>query len=110
MEEGIRIFKKLKEYGFPLLTDIHQPEQAKPVAEIVDVLQIPLFYADKLTCCAAAQTGRTVNIKKGQFLSPSEMSHVVQKLEALQAKNWQTERGSSLAIKIWSWICEVLPS
>ena len=98
MEEGIRIFQKIKEeYGFPLLTDIHQPEQAKPVAEIVEVLQIPAFLCRQTDLlCAAAQTGRTVNIKKGQFLSPSEMSHVVQKLEALQAKEiWQTERGSS---------------
>ena len=98
MEEGLHIFQKIKEeYGFPLLTDIHHPEQAKPVAEIVEALQIPAFLCRQTDLLsAAAKTGRTVNIKKGQFLSPAEMSHVVQKLEALQAKEiWQTERGSS---------------
>ncbi len=98
MEEGLSIFQKIKEeYGFPLLTDIHHPEQAVPVAEVVDVLQIPAFLCRQTDLlAAAAKTGRTVNIKKGQFLSPTEMSHVVQKLEALEAKEiWQTERGSS---------------
>lgn len=98
IEEGLQIFQTIKEeYGFPLLTDIHQPEQAKPVSETVDVLQIPAFLCRQTDLLeAAAQTGQTVNIKKGQFLSPAEMSHVVQKLEALKAKEiWQTERGSS---------------
>lgn len=98
MEEGLSIFQKIKEeYGFPLLTDIHHPEQAVPVAEAIDVLQIPAFLCRQTDLlAAAAKTGRTVNIKKGQFLSPTEMSHVVQKLEALEAKEiWQTERGSS---------------
>lgn len=86
-----------QEFGFPTLTDFHLPEQAKPVAEAVDVLQIPAFLCrqtDMLT--AAAATGRVVNVKKGQFLSPGEMRYVVQKLEESSASEiWLTERGTT---------------
>lgn len=86
-----------EEFGFPTLTDFHLPEQAKPVAQVVDILQIPAFLCrqtDMLT--AAAATGRVVNVKKGQFLSPGEMRYVVQKLEESNAREiWLTERGTT---------------
>ncbi|HLL73706.1 MAG TPA: 3-deoxy-8-phosphooctulonate synthase [Pyrinomonadaceae bacterium] len=98
MEEGLRILRRVKErVGVPVLTDIHESYQAEPVAEVADVLQIPAFLCrqtDLLT--AAARTGRCVNVKKGQFVAPWEMRHVVAKLEAGGARGiLLTERGSS---------------
>ena len=98
MEEGLQILRRVKErVGVPVLTDIHESYQAEPVAEVADVLQIPAFLCrqtDLLT--AAARTGRCVNVKKGQFVAPWEMRHVVAKLEAGGARNiLLTERGSS---------------
>jgi len=98
IDEGLKIFQSIKEeYGFPTLTDIHLPEQADTVSKVLDVLQIPAFLCRQTDLlAAAAETDSVVNVKKGQFLSPQEMSHVVQKLESLEAKEiWQTERGSS---------------
>ena len=69
--------------GLPVLTDIHEPSHAAPAAEVVDVLQIPAFLCRQTDLLvAAAQTGKTVNVKKGQFLAPRDMRHVVGKLEA----------------------------
>ena len=83
--------------GLPVVTDIHLPEQAAPVAEVADVLQIPAFLCrqtDVLT--AAAATGKVVNVKKGQFLAPWDMKNVVSKLaEAGGRRVWLTERGAS---------------
>lgn len=98
MEEGLRILRRVKERtGVPVLTDIHESYQAEPAAEVADVLQIPAFLCrqtDLLT--AAARTGRCVNVKKGQFVAPWEMRHVVAKLEAGGARGiLLTERGSS---------------
>jgi 2-dehydro-3-deoxyphosphooctonate aldolase (KDO 8-P synthase) len=86
-----------KKYGFPVLTDIHLPEQAKPVAKVCDVLQIPAFLCRQTDLLlAAAATKRVVNVKKGQFLSPMEMAHVVAKLRTGGAGEiWQTERGTT---------------
>ena len=98
IDEGLAIFRKIKEeYGFLSLTDIHLPDQAGIVSEVVDVLQIPAFLCRQTDLIiAASETNSVVNVKKGQFLSPEEMSHVIQKLESLEAKEiWQTERGSS---------------
>lgn len=98
IDEGLNIFRTIKEeYGFPTLTDIHLPEQAQLVSEVVDVLQIPAFLCRQTDLLvAAAETKSIVNVKKGQFLSPQEMAHVVHKLESLEAKEiWQTERGTS---------------
>lgn len=98
IDEGLKIFQSIKEeYGFPTLTDIHLPDQAASVSKVVDVLQIPAFLCRQTDLvCAAADTGSVVNVKKGQFLSPQEMIHVVHKLESLDTKEiWQTERGSS---------------
>jgi 2-dehydro-3-deoxyphosphooctonate aldolase (KDO 8-P synthase) len=98
MEEGLRLLTLIKrEFGFPILTDIHERQQAAPVAQVVDVLQIPAFLCRQTDLLlAAAQTGKTVNVKKGQFLSPQEMEFVVGKLRDGQAREiWQTERGTT---------------
>lgn len=98
IDDGLTLLQKAKAAtGLPVTTDLHLPEQAATVADVCDVLQIPAFLCrqtDVLT--AAAATGRVVNVKKGQFLSPAEMRFVVDKLEAARAAEiWQTERGST---------------
>ena len=98
MEEGLALLALMKkDYGFPVLTDIHERQQAKTVAEVCDVLQIPAFLCRQTDLLlAAAATGRVVNVKKGQFLSPQEMEFVVGKLKQGKAKEtWQTERGTT---------------
>jgi len=95
---GLKLLAMVKKkYGFPVLTDIHLPEQAKPVAKVCDVLQIPAFLCRQTDLLlAAAATKAVVNVKKGQFLSPQEMKYVTTKLEEGGAKEiWQTERGST---------------
>jgi 2-dehydro-3-deoxyphosphooctonate aldolase (KDO 8-P synthase) len=95
---GLKLLAAIKKkFGFPVLTDIHLPAQAKTVAKVCDVLQIPAFLCRQTDLLlAAAATGRVVNVKKGQFLSPYEMAYVVKKLgEAGASEIWQTERGSS---------------
>ena len=81
MAEGLDILAEVREqYGLPVITDIHLPEQAAPVAEVVDMLQIPAFLCRQTDLLlAAAATGKPVNIKKGQYLSPWEMRHVLGK-------------------------------
>jgi 2-dehydro-3-deoxyphosphooctonate aldolase (KDO 8-P synthase) len=97
-DEGLRVLARVKsELGLPLLTDVHEPGQAKPAAEIVDCLQIPAFLCrqtDLLMACAA--TGRPVNIKKGQFMAPRDMRHAVSKvLTGGAAGAFVTERGTT---------------
>ncbi len=81
MEEGLRIFEAVKaEFGVPLITDVHEPSQAQAVAEVVDVLQLPAFLARQTDLVVAlAKTGRVINIKKPQFLSPSQVLNIVDK-------------------------------
>jgi len=98
LEQGLEWLNQIKERtGLPVVTDIHEPRQAGIVARVADVLQIPAFLCrqtDLLT--AAGETGRIVNIKKGQFLAPWDMRPVVQKLRATDnGKIWLTERGAS---------------
>ncbi|WP_326539110.1 3-deoxy-8-phosphooctulonate synthase [Pseudorhodoferax sp.] len=83
MEEGLRIFEAVKaEFGVPVITDVHETWQAQPVAEVVDVLQLPAFLARQTDLVTAlAKTGRPINIKKPQFLSPSQMSNIVEKFK-----------------------------
>ena len=98
IDEGLRILQRVKEeVGVPVLTDIHERTQAAPVAEVVDILQIPAFLCRQTDLLlAAAATGRTVNVKKGQFLAPWDMKNVVKKLEDGGAKRiLLTERGTS---------------
>jgi 2-dehydro-3-deoxyphosphooctonate aldolase (KDO 8-P synthase) len=84
MEEGLRILRRVAETtGLPVTTDIHEPRQAAPVAEVCTLLQIPAFLARQTDLLvAAARTGRAVHVKKGQFMAPGDMRHVVKKLEA----------------------------
>lgn len=98
LDEGLKIFAEIKQtFGCPLLTDIHEPSQAAPAAEVIDVLQLPAFLARQTDLVVAlAATGRVINIKKPQFLAPQEMGHILHKCE--QAGNDQLilcERGSS---------------
>ncbi|GAU09015.1 3-deoxy-8-phosphooctulonate synthase [Desulfoplanes formicivorans] len=86
-----------EESGLPVITDIHLPEQAGPVGEVVDVLQIPAFLCRQTDLLvAAAQTGKIVNVKKGQFLAPWDMQPAVEKMRSVgHDKVWLTERGAS---------------
>lgn len=84
LEEGLRVLASVKQHvGLPVTTDIHEPAQAAPVGEVCDLLQIPAFLARQTDLLvAAAKTGRAVNVKKGQFMAPWDMEHVVSKLQA----------------------------
>jgi 2-dehydro-3-deoxyphosphooctonate aldolase (KDO 8-P synthase) len=98
MKEGLRILKEIKkELKIPILTDIHDVSQAKPAAEVCDVLQIPAFLARQTDLLiAAGETGRIINIKKGQFLSPWDMGNIAEKVESTGNKKIiLTERGTS---------------
>ena len=98
LSAGLDILKKVKkEVGVPILTDIHDVQDVTRVAEVVDILQIPAFLCRQTDLlCAAAKSGCVVNVKKGQFLSPWDMSNVVKKLEEAGTTNiCLTERGAS---------------
>jgi len=97
-EEGLMMLQEVKsQFGFPVCTDIHQPSDAAPVSEVADILQIPAFLCRQTDLLlAAAATRCVVNVKKGQFLAPSDMKPVVEKLAGSGNKNLMlTERGSS---------------
>jgi 2-dehydro-3-deoxyphosphooctonate aldolase (KDO 8-P synthase) len=98
VKEGARILRKIAEtHRVPVLTDIHEPEHAQPIAEAVDVLQIPAFLCRQTDLLvAAAKTGRAINVKKGQFVAPWDMRHAVEKIrESGNDRVFLTERGSS---------------
>jgi 2-dehydro-3-deoxyphosphooctonate aldolase (KDO 8-P synthase) len=98
LKEGLRILKEIKkELKIPILTDIHDVSQAKPAADVCDVLQIPAFLARQTDLLiAAGETGRIINIKKGQFLSPWDMGNIAEKVESTGNKKIiLTERGTS---------------
>ncbi len=98
LEAGLALLAMVrKDYGFPVLTDIHDTAQVAPVAAVCDVVQIPAFLCRQTDLLlAAAATGRVVNVKKGQFLSPQEMQFVTGKLREGKAREiWQTERGTT---------------
>ena len=97
LDEGMKIFAAVKrEFGVPVLTDVHEPHQCVPVAEVCDVLQLPAFLARQTDLVRAmAATGRVINVKKPQFLSPQQMGNIVEKFK--EAGNGQVmlcERGS----------------
>ena len=97
MDKGLQMLADIKsKYGLRLLTDIHESYQAAPVGEVVDVIQIPAFLCRQTDLLvAAAKTGKTVNIKKAQFLSGNDMRYPVEKAREAGAKNvWLTERGN----------------
>lgn len=97
LDEGLRELERIgREHDVPIVTDLHEPEQASAVGQVVDMLQIPAFLCrqtDLLLACA--KTGKPVNVKKGQFMSPAEMTNVVTKLEEGDCENiLLTERGT----------------
>lgn len=99
LTEGLRILKSIKaELGVPVISDVHSIEQIEPAAEILDVLQIPAFLCRQTDLLeAAAQTGKCVNVKKGQFMAPSDMKNVLAKMSHTGNENLMlTERGVSL--------------
>jgi 2-dehydro-3-deoxyphosphooctonate aldolase (KDO 8-P synthase) len=98
LDAGLALLAMVKkDYGFPVLTDIHETAQVSAVAAVCDVLQIPAFLCRQTDLLlVAAATGRVVNVKKGQFLSPQEMTFVTGKLrEGKATEIWQTERGTT---------------
>ena len=103
MDEGLQILQEVKtQLGLPILTDVHESWQCEPVAEVADVLQIPAFLSRQTDLLqAAANTGRIVNVKKGQFMAPWDMGGAIAKIEQVQPNAaheghiWLTERGSS---------------
>lgn len=98
MEEGLRILSEVKEQlALPILTDVHESWQCAGVAEVADVLQIPAFLSRQTDLIqAAAKTGKTVNIKKGQFMAPWDMKGAIEKVRSVsKSEVWLTERGSS---------------
>ena len=98
LKKGLEILNRIKQnYGVPIITDIHLPEQAQPVAEVVDMIQIPAFLSRQTDLLvAAAQTKKIINVKKGQFLAPWDMLNVIKKLEdAGNNRIMLTERGTS---------------
>ena len=98
LSEGLKVLAKVKaRTGLPILTDVHEVAQVAPAAEVVDILQIPAFLSRQTDLLvAAARTGRVVNVKKGQFLAPRDMRHVVAKLaESGNTNILVTERGVS---------------
>jgi 2-dehydro-3-deoxyphosphooctonate aldolase (KDO 8-P synthase) len=97
LKEGLRILAGLKKGGYQILTDIHEPSQAEPVAEVADILQIPAFLCRQTDLLVeAGKTGRTINIKKGQFVSPQDMAQAAEKVASTGNNEIVlTERGSS---------------
>lgn len=98
LDEGLKIFEEIKNtFNVPVITDVHEPYQAAPVAEVVDVIQLPAFLARQTDLVVAmAKTGAVINVKKPQFLAPHEMRHIITKIN--EAGNDQVilcERGSS---------------
>ena len=98
LDEGVRVLAQVKERtGLPILTDIHEPRQAEVAARVADVLQIPAFLSRQTDLIvAAARTGKTINLKKGQFLAPNDMKHAIAKVTESGNKSViVTERGVS---------------
>ncbi|GHF18318.1 2-dehydro-3-deoxyphosphooctonate aldolase [Kordiimonas sediminis] len=97
LEQGLELLAEIKAtYGVPVITDVHEPAQAKAVAEVVDVIQLPAFLARQTDLVVAmAETGAVINIKKPQFLAPHEMTHIIKKCTDTGNKNiLLCERGS----------------
>lgn len=98
LDEGLKIFSEIKQtFNLPLITDVHEPYQAAPVAEVVDVIQLPAFLARQTDLVVAmAKTGNAINVKKPQFLAAHEMRHIIKKFaEAGNEKVMLCERGTS---------------
>lgn len=99
MEEGLKIFEAIKkEFNVPIITDVHEPDQAGPIAEVCDILQLPAFLARQTDLVEAmAKTGAVINVKKPQFLSPGQMKNIVEKFtECGNEKLILCERGACM--------------
>lgn len=97
-EKALNILTKVKkEFCIPILTDVHDEREIEPVSHVADVIQIPAFLCRQTDLLVAAgKTGKVINIKKGQFLAPEDMKHVIQKIESTKNKKiWLTERGTT---------------
>jgi 2-dehydro-3-deoxyphosphooctonate aldolase (KDO 8-P synthase) len=104
MESGLRLLEEVGEqFDLPLVTDIHRPDQAEPVAEVVDLLQIPAFLSRQTDLLvAAAETGSPVNVKKGQFLAPEDMDTILEKARRQGNEDLMvTERGTVFGYHNW---------
>jgi 2-dehydro-3-deoxyphosphooctonate aldolase (KDO 8-P synthase) len=97
LKEGLRILKTVRDRGIPVLTDIHEPSQAEPVAQVCDILQIPAFLCRQTDLLVAAgRTGRVVNIKKGQFVAPQDLRYAAEKVASTgNTRILLTERGTT---------------
>ncbi|PCI47791.1 MAG: 3-deoxy-8-phosphooctulonate synthase [Moraxellaceae bacterium] len=98
LDEGLKIFEEIKkQFNVPILTDVHEPDQAEAAAQVVDIIQLPAFLSRQTDLVAAmAKTDAVINIKKAQFLAPQEMRHILKKFEeAGNRKLLLCERGSS---------------
>ena len=106
LEEGLKVLQEVKEkFGYKILTDIHEPSQAKLVSEVADVLQIPAFLSRQTDLLiAAAKTPSIVNIKKGQFLAPQAMAHSVKKV--LKTRGYDGEVNYEVSSKYRVWLTE----
>ncbi len=106
MDEGLKILQEVKEqFGYKILTDIHESHQAKPVSEVADVLQIPAFLCRQTDLLVeAAKTASAVNIKKGQFLAPQAMEHSVKKV--LKTRGYEGEVSYDISQKYNVWLTE----
>ena len=104
LAEGLRVLGEIKRaLGLPVLTDVHEPAQCAPVAEVCDVLQIPAFLCRQTDLIlAAARTGRALNVKKGQFMAPDDMRRVVDKARSVgNERITVTERGTRSDTTTW---------
>lgn len=105
LDEGLRILEKVRaETGLPLVSDVHETVQVRSAAQVLDVLQIPAFLCRQTDLLlAAAETGCWINVKKGQFLAPQDMNHVVSKIDEVRGEKGRrlflTERGSSFGYR-----------
>ena len=98
LEEGLTILDKIKsEFNCPVLTDVHEPEQCSITSEVVDIIQIPAFLCRQTNLIiAAGSTGKALNVKKGQFLAPSDMKYIAEKISSVGNNNIMLcERGTS---------------
>lgn len=98
LAQGLEILAEIKErFGMPILVDVHQTAEVKPAAEVADILQLPAFLCRQTDLAVAlGESGRVVNLKKGQFLAPWDMRHVIEKVESTgNRKILLTERGAS---------------
>ena len=103
LDDGLKILEEIKRtFNIPITTDIHLPEHAQAVSEVVDIIQIPAFLCRQTDLLiAAAKTGKVVNVKKGQFLSPYKVENIINKLEENGNKNILiTERGNTFGFDL----------